>query len=57
VRRIAISAVEVGDTLEVLATDPRWVNDLEAFGRAAGHDLLESGEHGGVFRCVPRRGR
>lgn len=48
----AIKDVPAGGTLEVLATDPGSVADFEAFCRATGHGLLESGEEGGVYRFV-----
>lgn len=48
----AIKDVPSGGTLEVLATDPGSVADFEAFCRATGNDLLESGEEGGVYRFL-----
>ena len=48
----AIKDVPAGGTLEVLATDPGSVADFEAFCRATGNDLLESGEDGGVYRFL-----
>ena len=48
----AISGLEPGDTLEVLATDPAAVGDFEAFSRATGHELSEWSEHSGVFRFL-----
>ena len=44
-----------GDTLEVLSTDPGSVQDFEAFCRATGNDLLESGEEEGVYRYLIRK--
>ncbi len=48
----AIVALDAGDVLEVLATDPGAVKDFEAFSRATGHELIESSEDGGVFRFL-----
>ncbi len=48
----AIKDVPSGGTLEVLATDPGSVADFEAFCRATGHGLVESGEEGGVYRFL-----
>lgn len=48
----AIKDVPSGGTLEVLATDPGSVADFEAFCRATGNDLLESGEEDGVYRFL-----
>jgi tRNA 2-thiouridine synthesizing protein A len=53
----AIGSVAVGGTLEVLATDPGSREDFVVFARTTGHDLIEDGEDGGVFRFVLRRAR
>ncbi len=45
----AINGLTAGDTLQVLATDPGAVKDFEAFCRATGHELVESGEDDGVY--------
>lgn len=51
----AITALNAGDTLEVLATDPGAVKDFEAFCRSTGHDLVEWNQESGVFRFVLRK--
>ena len=51
----AISALDVGDVIEILATDPRAVKDFEAFSRVTGHDLMKSTEDGGVFRFLIKK--
>ena len=48
----ALGRVPKGGTLEVLATDPGAVGDFEAFSRATGNELTESGETDGVFRFL-----
>lgn len=50
--KAAIKDVPAGGTLEVLATDPGAVKDFDAFCRATGHKLLESGEDDGVYRFL-----
>ncbi len=50
--RQAIDRLGPGDQLEVLSTDPGSVQDFEAFSRATGHTLNESGEVEGVFRFL-----
>lgn len=50
--KAAIKEVPSGGTLEVLATDPGTVADFDAFCRATGHELLESGEDDGVYRFI-----
>lgn len=53
----AIKAVQVGQVIEMLATDPGSVPDLEAFQKQTGHRLLEHSEAGGVFRFLVQRSR
>ena len=48
----ALNDVPVGETLEVLATDPGSVADFEAFCRATGNELLESTQVENVYRFV-----
>ena len=48
----ALRDLPVGGTLEVFATDPGSVADMEAFCQATGNELVESGEEGGVYRFV-----
>ncbi len=45
----------VGGTLELLATDPGSVKDMEAFCRQTGHELLESKDEDGVFTYLIKR--
>lgn len=47
--RQALRQLVVGDQLRVLATDPGSRRDFEVFTRQAGHLLLESSEHDGVY--------
>ena len=48
----AIKDLPSGGTLEVLATDPGSVADMEAFCQATGNELIEADEEGGVYRFV-----
>jgi tRNA 2-thiouridine synthesizing protein A len=43
--------------VELLATDPGSVADLEAFEKQTGHRVLERSETGGVYRFIVQRGR
>ncbi len=52
-----LKTLEVGDVVELLATDPGAVADLEAFERRTGHRVLERSEHGGVLRFLVQRTR
>ncbi len=51
----ALGKIPAGGTLEVLATDPGAVKDFAAFCRQTGHELLDSGEDGGVFTFLIKR--
>ena len=53
----ALKALQPGDELVVLATDPASVIDFEVFSSTSGNPLVtRSEEPGGVFRFVLRRG-
>ncbi len=45
----AISALESGQTLKIIATDPGSVKDFEAFCKQTGNELVSSGEEDGKF--------
>ena len=51
----ALSAMDGGKTLEILATDPGSVKDFEAFCRTTGNKMLEHGVSDGVYRFVIER--
>lgn len=45
----AISALEAGQKLRIIATDPGSVKDFEAFCKQTGNELVSSGEEEGKF--------
>ena len=45
----ALSSMQSGKVLRIVATDPGSVKDFEAFAKQTGNQLLESGEEGGKF--------
>jgi tRNA 2-thiouridine synthesizing protein A len=45
----ALSSMQSGKVLRIVATDPGSVKDFEAFAKQTGNALLESGEEGGKF--------
>jgi Predicted redox protein, regulator of disulfide bond formation len=47
--------VAVGDVLQVLATDPGSVKDMEAFCRQTGNELVAWKDEGGAFTYWIRR--
>ena len=51
----AIENVEVGEYLEVLATDPGSVTDFEAWTRSTGHELVDHSVNDGVYRYIIKR--
>jgi tRNA 2-thiouridine synthesizing protein A len=53
----AIKALATGAVVELLATDPGSVADLEAFEKQTGHRVLERSEAAGVFRFLVQRTR
>jgi tRNA 2-thiouridine synthesizing protein A len=53
----AMKDVAVGGTIEILATDPAADADFQAFCRTTGHELVESGQDGEVYRFVIRRAK
>ncbi len=52
----AIKDVNIGDLVELLATDPGSENDVKAFARTTGHELIQYEKLAdGVFRYVVKR--
>ena len=51
----AIKDIGMGETLEVLATDPGSVKDFDAFCRQTGNELVESKDMGGTYRFMIKR--
>ncbi|MDP5276672.1 sulfurtransferase TusA family protein [Chengkuizengella axinellae] len=52
----AIEGLQSGDILEIHATDKGAKNDLAAWVKSTGHELLESTEADGLFKFWIRRG-
>ncbi len=53
----AMSAIEIGRVLEVRSLEPSVGNDLPAWCRLVGHDLLRVEHDGAQTRFAVRRGR
>lgn len=45
----SLAAMDSGQVLKIVATDPGSVKDFEAFAKQTGNELLESTEEGGKF--------
>ncbi|HSQ03001.1 MAG TPA: sulfurtransferase TusA family protein [Burkholderiales bacterium] len=54
--RKALNGISQGEILEVLATDPGSVKDIESFCRQTGNQLVSSTQDGDVFKFVIKRG-
>lgn len=51
----AIKQIEVGQILQMIATDPGAPPDMQAWTRQTGHEMLESHEENGTFVFYFRR--
>jgi tRNA 2-thiouridine synthesizing protein A len=51
----AVKALEVGQVLELLATDPGVDPDMHAWSSRTGHDLVSIDQEGDVFHVLIRR--
>ena len=51
----AIKQIEVGQILQMIATDPGAPPDMQAWTRQTGHEMVASGEEGGKFIFYFRR--
>lgn len=52
-----LKTIQVGEVIEMLATDPGSVPDMEAFQRRTGHQIVNVSQENGVFRFLVRRTR
>jgi TusA-related sulfurtransferase len=53
--REALDQLADGLVIKVLATDPASVQDMPAFARNTGHDLLQAGQDGKVYEYYFRK--
>ena len=51
----AINGIEIGEILEMIATDPGSIPDMEAWARQTGHELMESHDDCGKFRFLIKK--
>ena len=51
----AIKGIQVGEIVEMLATDPGSVPDVKAFQAQTGHEILASEQQSGVYRFLVKR--
>ncbi len=51
----AITALDAGQVLRIIATDPGSVKDFEAFCKQTGNELISSGEEDGKFAFLIKK--
>lgn len=55
--REALGTMAIGELLEVVSDDPGVEADMRSWSTRAGHEILEVGRDGTVFRFVVRKTR
>jgi tRNA 2-thiouridine synthesizing protein A len=50
-----LNAMDSGQVLHVIATDPGSVKDFDAFAKQTGNELIESKEEGGKFHFLIKK--
>jgi tRNA 2-thiouridine synthesizing protein A len=50
-----MDAMQSGQVLKMVSTDPGSINDMQAFTRRTGHELLESISEGGDYIFLVRK--
>ncbi len=51
----AINLIDVGQTLELTATDPGSQHDVAAWARQTGHELVDTRKEGKAFTYIVQR--
>ncbi|MDX2506599.1 MAG: sulfurtransferase TusA family protein [Gammaproteobacteria bacterium] len=51
----ALTDLDAGQVLHIIATDPGSVKDFEAFANQTGNELMESSENGGKFEFLIKK--
>jgi len=51
----ALQGLQLGQVLEILATDPGSVADFQAFCRQTGNELMESSQDQNVYKFLIKR--
>lgn len=51
----SLQGLQIGDLLDIHATDPGSVKDFAAFCRATGNELVSSSQDGSVFKFTIKR--
>ncbi len=53
----AIDKMTIGQTLEMISTDPGSIPDMQAWSRQTGHELLEHKKDNGLFIFYIRKAK
>jgi tRNA 2-thiouridine synthesizing protein A len=53
--KMAINELSSGQVLEVFATDPGSINDMAAWARRTGNEIVEQAENGGVYQFFVKK--
>ena len=53
--KMAINQMQTGQILEMVATDPGSANDIPAWARRTGNEIVESKEEGGVWKFLIKK--
>ena len=51
----SLAALDSGQVLHIIATDPGAVKDFEAFAKQTGNELMESREESGKFHFLMKK--
>lgn len=51
----AMNAMQAGEIIRVIATDPGAMKDFEAYCKQTGHELLSSADDGGKFTFLIKK--
>lgn len=51
----AINDIEIGEYLEIIATDPGSVSDFQAWCNSTGNELVESSQENGIFKYIIKK--
>ncbi len=51
----SLAAMDSGQVLHIIATDPGAVKDFEAFAKQTGNELMDSKEEGGKFYFLMKK--
>ena len=53
--KLAINGMQSGQVLEMIATDPGSANDVPAWAKRTGNQILESKQEGGVWKFLIKK--